>query len=292
METGILDEVLLHRGGDGGHIADVFHHGGQSDGGHDQDRCHVELGQDEGLEAHHLCRGHPGEVHLLRGQSRRIGHQHAQEDGDDLDHALAPDVGGDDDGHSQDGQPPVGGGVIDGAGGQGQPDQDDDRAGDHRREEAHHLVYPHQLDQPGQGQIQQAGHHDPAQGVRQLLFPGHAGVDAGVQLCHGGESAQVGEGGAQEGGDPQLGAYMEEQGADPGEEQGGLDGQGQSIALYQDGHQDGGPEHSEHVLQSEDQHLGQAQLAGVADRSIVVHMVLLSLTRPYKRMAIKKRSQT
>ena len=58
---------------------------------------------------------------------------------------------------------------------------------------------------------------------------GHAGVDALVHFAHGLKAAQEGEGGAQEGGDLQLGAQVEEQGAHPGEEQGGLDVQGQAV---------------------------------------------------------------
>ena len=41
-----------HGGGDGGHVADVLHHGGQGDGGHDQDGGDVKLGHLEGGQAH------------------------------------------------------------------------------------------------------------------------------------------------------------------------------------------------------------------------------------------------
>ena len=34
VEAGVLQKVLAHSGGDGGHIADVFHHGGDGDGSH------------------------------------------------------------------------------------------------------------------------------------------------------------------------------------------------------------------------------------------------------------------
>ena len=271
MQAGLLDEVLPHGGGDGGHVADVLHHGGDGDGGHDQDGGKVKLGQDEGLDAHRAGGGHPGEIHLSGGQGHGVGRQHPQQDGDDLHHALAPDVGCHDDGDGQQGQPPVGGSVVDGAGGQGQADEDDDGAGDHRGQEAHDLVDAHCLNQPGQGQVEQAGHHNAAQGVGQLLLPGHPGVNAGVQLGHGGEAAQIGEGGAQEGGHLELCAEVEKQGAGPGEEEGGLDAQRQAVALDQDGHQNGGPEHGEHVLKAQDQHFGQAQLPGVADGLVVVH---------------------
>ena len=268
----------------------MLHHGGDGDGGHDQNGGYVELGHgaaeigQEGLESRPAGGFHAGKVDQCRaaggyaceaGDDRhQIGPHHAQQDGNDLHHALTPDIGHNDDGHSHQGQPPAGGGVAHGGGGQVQADEDDDGPGDHRGQEAHDLMHPHQLDQPRQRQVQEPGHHDAPQGVGQLFLPGHAGVDARVQFGHGGEAPQVGEGGTQEGGHLQLGAHMEEQGAQPGEKQGGLDGQGQAVPLDQDGHQHGGAKHGEHVLEAQDEHFGHAQGAGVADRSLIVHSVL------------------
>ena len=79
------------------------------------------------------------------------------------------------------------------------------------------------------------------------------------------KAAQEGKGGPQEGGDLHPCADVEEQGADAGEEQRGLNGQGQAIGVHQDGHQHRGAEHGEHVLQAQDQHLGHAQAPGVPD---------------------------
>ena len=62
MQAGILDEVVAGGGGDGGDITDVLHHGGDGDGGHDQHGGHVELGEDELLEANEVCLAHGGEV--------------------------------------------------------------------------------------------------------------------------------------------------------------------------------------------------------------------------------------
>ena len=58
---------------------------------------------------------------------------------------------------------------------------------------------------------------------------------------------------------------MEQQGAQTGEQQGGLDGQGQAVAGDQNGHQNGGAEHGEQVLQTQHQHAGYAQRPGVVD---------------------------
>ena len=65
---------------------------------------------------------------------------------------------------------------------------------------------------------------------------------------------------------------MEEQCADAGKEQGGLNAQRQAVLPHQNGHQNGGAKHSEHVLQTQDEHLGQPERPGVADRLIRIHV--------------------
>ena len=104
------------------------------------------------------------------------------------------------------------------------------------------------LKEQSQHQIQETGDDDAAQSVGQLqlgiqtVIGGHGG--------HGGEAAQIGEGGAQESGDLELGAHMEQQSAQTGHQQGSLDAQGQAVALNQNGHQHGGTEHGEQMLQA------------------------------------------
>ena len=140
----------------------------------------------------------------------------------------------------------------------------------------------HRLDDEGQHHIQKARHHDAAAGVLQLFTGLHGRVHAAVHGAHGGEAAQEGEGGAQESGHLHLRAEVEEQGAEAGEEQRGLDGQRQAVALDQDGHQHGGAEHGEHVLQTQDQHFGHPQGAGVPDglltdiRFLFIHISFFS----------------
>ncbi len=265
MQAGILDEVLAGGGGDGGDVADVLHHGGDGDGGHHQDGGHIELSDNELLQAQEAGVMHLCEVHLTGDQSHDVRAHYAQQDGDDLDHALAPDVGHDDDGDGHQGQPPAGGGVGHGGAGQVQADEDDDGAGDDGREVAHDLLGTHQLEQQRQHQVQQARDDHAAQGVGQLLLAGHGGELAGVQVGHRLEAAQEGEGGAQEGGHLELGADVEQQRAEAGEQQRCLDGQGQAVAGNQDGHQHRGAEHGEQVLQAQQQHPGDAQLSGVVD---------------------------
>src|SRR5699024_10205528 len=114
-------------GGDGAHIADVLHHGGQrqrhdGDGGGNQhggvqvgpgkeaeDRVAPLEGQAEKVG---LLDG--GEVHIAADGGNQIRGHHAQQDGDDLNHALAEDVGGDHDQDGDQGDPPVGAAVVDG----------------------------------------------------------------------------------------------------------------------------------------------------------------------------------
>ena len=78
MQAGVLNEVLFHGGGNGRHVADVFHHSGNGNGGHNQDGGQVKLSQHKGLDAHSVRRSHAGEIHLVGNQSHRVGDQHAQ----------------------------------------------------------------------------------------------------------------------------------------------------------------------------------------------------------------------
>ena len=265
MQAGILDEVLAGGGGDSGDVADVLHHGGDGDGGHHQDGGNVKLGDDEFLQAHKVGDGDLREVHLMEDQRHDVAAHHTQQDGDDLDHALAPDIGDDDDGDGAQCQPPVGGGVGHGGAGQVQTDEDDDGAGDDGGEEPHDLLGAHQLEQQCQHQIQQTRDHHAAQCVGQLLLAGHGGELAAVQIGYRLEAAQKGEGGTQEGGYLKLGADVEQQRADTGKQQGGLDGQGQAVAADQDGDQYRGAEHGEQVLEAQQQHPRDAQLPSVVD---------------------------
>ena len=151
IEIEALD--LDHDLGDGGHVADVLHHGGDGDGGHDQDGGQVKLGDDKLLQAHKVGLAYLSEIHLAGDEGHNVAAHHTQQDGDDLHHALAPDVGHDDDGDGHQSQPPAGGGIGDGGAGEVQTDEDDDGAGDDGGEEAHDLLGAHQLEQQGQHQV-------------------------------------------------------------------------------------------------------------------------------------------
>ena len=177
-----------------------------------------------------------------------VAANHTQQDGDDLHHALTPNVCHYDDSHGNQSQPPAGGSIGNGGAGEVQADHDDHGAGDDGGEVPHDRLGPQHLKEQSQHQIQETGDDNAAQSVGQLQFGvqtvigGHGG--------HGGEAAQIGEGGAQKGGHLEFGAKVEQQGAQTGHQQGGLDAQGQAVALNQNGHQHGGAKHGEQMLQA------------------------------------------
>ena len=117
VQAGVTDEVLAGGGADGSDVADVLHHGGQGDG-HDGQHGADEFGaavngeQTHGLGMHRNAEpggvGHAGKVHCAGDQSHHIGHDDTQQDGQDLDHALAPDVADDDGAQGHKGSVPVG----------------------------------------------------------------------------------------------------------------------------------------------------------------------------------------
>ena len=230
MQAGIFNVVAVTGGGDGGHVADVLDHGSQAqrddgDGGSQQlVRVDVAGGKEAEDGLLHLDgQGEPlgfGDVlnkvvtdGRVSDDRDDVGTDNAEEDRDDLDHALAPDVGGDDDSDSNNGDPPVASAVIDGGGGQGQADGDDDGAGDDGREEAHDLLRAEELEEERQNQIYKTRHGDAEAGVGQRdVLSGSGDQAVSTQEC---------EGGAEECGNLPSGDQVEQQRAETGKEQGG-----------------------------------------------------------------------
>ena len=278
MQAGILDQVPLDGAADGGDVAHVLHHGGKGDGddhedGGDQEARVEVLSAEEAEDGVFHLDGqadpgsflHAGEIHIAGDCCHQVGHQNAHQDGDDLDHALAPDVADDDNHDGHQGDPPVGGAGVDGGGGQDQADGDDDGAGNHRREEAHHVLGAEGLANEGQHQVQKAGTGNAHAGVGQSFRLAETQLGAGG---HDGKvAAQEGEGGAQEHGDLFAGDQMHEERGKAREEQGGGNAQ-----PGQDGDQHRGAEHGEQMLQAQHQHL-----RGAEDLCVVNRLVKLSL---------------
>ena len=278
VQAGVIDIVVADGGADGGDIAHMLHHGSQCDGDDgeqsaDELRAAVDGEQTHGL----LVQGdaEPGrvgdllEVHGTGDQSHRVGHQHTDQDGQDLDHALTPDVADNDHAQRHKGQQPVGLAVGDGRRCQDQTDGDDDGAGDHRREELHDAADAKGGDEQAGHQIHQAGESDSSTGVRQHLGVGHGQVAVCISQhgSHDGETAQVGKGGAQEGRDLLFGDQMEQQRAQTGAQQ-----RGGNAQAGEQRHQHGGSEHGEHVLHAQDEHPARTQLARVVNALGVIDL--------------------
>ena len=217
----------------------------------------------------------------MEDQRHDVAAHHAQQNGDNLDHALAPDVRDDDDHDGDERQRPVRGRVRHSRTGEIQADEDDDRAGDDRGEEAHDLLRADELEQQRQHQIQKTRDHDAAHRVGELFLAGHRRELARVEVGHGLEAAEEGEGRAEEGRHLKLRADVEQQRTDTGKQQRRLDGQRQSVAADEDGDEHRRAEHGKQVLQTQQEHPGRAQLPGVINGVVsefLVHVIGSSLS--------------
>ena len=234
MEAGVDHEVLAAGGGDGADIADVLDHGGKGQG-HDRqhggpedaavDRAgeeveHAVFPEDRQAEPLGTADG-SGDGGALRGindECEDVRAEHAEQDRDDLGHALAPHVEADDDQDRDDGDEPVGTAVGDGGRGQRQADGDDDRAGDDRREVAHDFLDAEDLEQCRQDDVHQARDGDAEAGVcQQVVVVNGGAVGVRADGAHGVVAADEGERAAEEGRDLTLGQQVEQQRADAGE---------------------------------------------------------------------------
>ena len=301
VQAGVVDIVVADGGADGSDITDVLHHGGQCDGqdgeeGADELRAAVDGEQAHGVlmqrDAEPVGGSDGLEIHGAGHESDRVGDQNTDEDGQDLDHALAPDVADDDRAQCHKGQQPVRLTVGDGRGRQDQADGDDDGARDHRREELHDAADAEGGDEQADHQIQDAGKGNACAGIGQHLRVGNGQVAVGI-CQHGGhdrKAAQIGKRRAKKSRDLASGDQMEQQCAQTCAEQ-----RSGNAQARQQRHQHRGTEHGEHVLYAEDQHPTRAQLARVVNAFGVVDFfthkrVLLSRFTSKKRgIAAKKR---
>ena len=293
VQAGVIDIVVADGGADGGDIAHMLHHGCQrngDDGEHcaDELRAAVDGKQAHGLpvqrDAHPCSLRNALEVHCTGHQCHCIGHQHTDEDGQDLDHALAPDVADDDRAQCHEGQQPVCLTVIDGRGGQDQADRNDNGASDHRREEFHDAADAKGGDQQAGHQIHQTGKCDGCTGVGQHLGVGNGQVAIGISQhgSHDGKAAQIRKGGAEECRHLLFGNEVEQQGAQTGTEQSGGNAQ-----AGEQRHQHRCAEHGKHVLHAQDQHPPGAELPGIVNALGVIdlftHREVLLSSLPKKR---------
>ena len=278
MEAGVDHEVLAAGGGDGADVADVLDHGGQRQrhdrqhGGPEDaavDRAgeeveHAVFPEDRQAEPLGAADG-SGDGGALRGindECEDVRAEHAEQDRDDLSHALAPHVEADDDQDRDDGDEPVGTAVGDGGRGECQADGDDDRAGDDRREVAHDFLDAEDLEQCRQDDVHQARDGDAEAGVcQQVVVVNGGAVGVRADGAHGVVAADEGERAAEEGRDLTLGQQVEQQRTDAGEQQGRCD-----VEAGQRRDEDGRAEHGEHVLETQNEHSGLAECTCVVHR--------------------------
>lgn len=242
---------LFTCGADGGDIADVLHHGGQRDGrdgdaGADAEFCHA-AGVDRETEP--FCVVDRRKINFAHQQRDNVGNDDADQNGQDLHHAFAPDVAHDDDRESDKRQQPVGLAVGNRAGREDQADGNDDRAGNDGREKAHDFAHAEHFDQAAQEYINQAGYDNAASRVGQHL----AGRPVRAKRRDRRVAAQERKAGAEERRYLALGDQVEQQRADSREQQRRRDAD-----ACQNGHEHRRAEHREGVLRAKDQHLGNA----------------------------------
>ena len=276
VQARVFDVVAVAGGGDRGHVADVLDHGGEAqrdDGDHGgQKQVAVEIIAHEQADDGALHVDGQRDPFCFRNvfdniltdsriddDGQHIGADDAEEDRDDLDHALAPDVAGDDDGDGHDGDPPVLGAVVDGGGGQIQADGDDDRARDDRREEAHDLARAERFEQGREDDIHQARAQNAEAGVGEHLKVGLI-LEFAEHRGNSRVAAEERERGTEERGDFAAGDEVEQERAETGEQQRGGD-----VQTRQDRDKDSRAEHGEHVLEAQQEHPAFAQRAGIID---------------------------
>ena len=192
----------------------MLHHGCQGNGDDGNDGAHdkAPVGILEHMESRilpaerHTHPGgflHGGKVAQAKTGRHDVRAQHTQEDGDNLNHAFAPDVANNDNHNGQQGNPPVAVAVLDGAAAQRKTNRDDDGSRDDGREEAHHLLGAECRDEPGQHKIKNACRENSDAGIRK----GFRGSESllGSQGDNGCVATEESEGRTQEGRHPHFG---------------------------------------------------------------------------------------
>ena len=276
MKAGVLEEILLSRRGNCGNITDMLHHGCNRDGSHDEDRSEIEFSKNEGGQTDKTGIGNGlkiedraavdiGHAERIHDDSGNVGDHDAQKDGDDLEHAFAPDVKDDDNCKCDQSKRPAGGGIGDRGGSQSQADADNDGACDDGRQELHDLFDADCTDDQGQHQIQKACDDNTAASIGKLFAVRHISENTAVKLCYSSKSSEKSKGGSEESRYSPLCEEVEKECSDAGKEKSYLNGKPFSvkIAVDKDRDQDRGAEHGEQVLNTEDRHFRITEFCGI-----------------------------
>ena len=220
----------------------------------------------------------------LAGNSRAdVGTDNAEQDRDDLDHALAPDIADHNDDDRDQSYPPAGLHVVECGRREVKSDGDDDRAGDYRREVLHDLAGSIRFKERGQNKIEKTCARYAEAGVRQQF----AGGSVSVKRRDRRVSAKECEGRTQKCGDLLLGDQVEQKCSESCEQQ--CRG---NIEACDQGNYHRRSEHSEHVLKSQYDHFARTQLTRIVDGAladfvlIFTHLHFLLFEKTWERSPI------
>ena len=180
MQARLGDEVAVDRGANGRDVADVLDHGRErkrhdrNDSRDGKPRIEVAREREDRVlegdrQADPRSGGDAREVNFAERNGEQVGHEHAEQDRDNLHHAAAPDVRDDDDSDRHDSDKPVRRGVRDSGTREDKANRDDDRACDHGREELHHAKRAETAEQRGEHKVEQARARNTQAGIGQKL---------------------------------------------------------------------------------------------------------------------------
>ena len=203
MQTRILKVVDAGRRRNRAHVSDMLHHCGEGNrengdyGSHDKTPVRILEHGETGVlplerQADPCGLLDRSEIHLTEAGGDNIRAEDTEQDRHDLDHPAAPDVADDDDGHREDGDPPVLVAVLDGRARERESDCDDDRSRHYRREETHHLLGAESGEEPRKDEIHEPRAEHAYAGIRKRLGEGHP--LGHTHLGHSGITAEEREG--------------------------------------------------------------------------------------------------
>src|SRR5690606_12076973 len=181
VQAGLLDEVLAGDRADHHYIPNMFDHRGNGDRNHKQDGGPLKGGGDE------VRHGQPGSCSDLGGvydaerEGQAIADGHAEQDGQQSEDT--PSQNRDDDGREQGGTiAGVAHGHVGGMGRQAQTDHHNDRANDHRWQQAVDKVGSPKSDQPCKEHVEDARSNQATEGGRES--------ELGVRIQDGGDEGE------------------------------------------------------------------------------------------------------
>ena len=220
MQTWVVEVVFAGGCADSSHITDMFHHGSQSNWHDGDNSTEAEFWQAQRCHSKNLRGRNCFKVYLAHKDGNDIGNYNTNQNWNNFDHALAPDIADDDDSQRDKGKQPVFTCVCDSGRSQNQTDRDNDWAGYNWREEAHDTADAKDRNQSGHHHINKSGNQDTAAGIWEHLCIGST-VSKTRSYC--GISTQKSERRAQKCRNLSFGDQMEQKGTQTSHQQSGRD---------------------------------------------------------------------